>query len=175
MKRRDFIAFVGVPAAWPFAARAQQAGPVIGFLRSTSVADGAHLVTAFREGLKDAGLVEGQNVVIDYRFADGQPDRLPALVADLIRRPVTVIVGNTPSAIAAKAATTTVPMIFVTETDPVRDSVVASLNRPVGNVTGVSFLAGQLGPKRLVLLRQLVPNATRIAVLVKTVSPEAVA
>jgi putative ABC transport system substrate-binding protein len=149
--------------------------PVIGFLRSASLADATHLVAAFRQGLKEAGFVEGQNVVIEFRSAEEHLDRLPALVADLLRRPVTVIVGNTPSAIAAKAATTTVPIVFVTGSDPVRDGLVASLNRPGGNVTGVTFLAGQLGTKRLELLRQLVPKATAIAMLMKADSPEAVA
>jgi putative ABC transport system substrate-binding protein len=176
IQRREFIVTLGSAAAWPFAARAQQpAMPVVGFLRSASLADATHLVTAFRQGLKEAGFVEGQNVAVEYRSAEDHADRLPALVADLIGRQAAAIVGNTPAAIAAKAATTTVPIVFVTGTDPVRDGLVASLNRPGGNVTGVSFLAGQLGPKRLELLRQLVPNATRIAVLVKTDSPEAVA
>jgi putative ABC transport system substrate-binding protein len=149
--------------------------PVIGFLRSASLVDATHLVAAFREGLKEAGFVEGQNVAIEYRSADGHLDRLPTLVADLIRRPVAVIVGNTPSALAAKAATTTIPIVFVTGTDPVRDGLVVSLNRPGGNVTGVSFLAGELGTKRLELLRQVAPTATTIAVLVNPNSPETVA
>jgi putative ABC transport system substrate-binding protein len=168
VKRRDFITLLGsAAAAWPVAARAQQpAMPVVGFLRSTSLADATHLVTAFRDGLKDAGYVEGQNVTIEYRSAEDQADRLPVLVAELLHRQAAVVVGNNLSALAAKAATTTVPIIFVTGSDPVTDGLVASLNRPRGNVTGISFVSGVLGPKRLELLRQLVPKATTIAVLV---------
>ena len=140
--------------------------PVVGFLRSASLADAAHLVTAFRQGLKETGFVESQNVAIEYRSAEDHLDRLPALVADLLRQQVALIVGNTPSALAAKAATTTVPIVFATGSDPVIDGLVASLNRPGGNATGVSFLAGALGTKRLELLRQLVPKAATIAVLV---------
>jgi ABC-type uncharacterized transport system substrate-binding protein len=144
---------------------------VIGFLRSATLADVPHWVTAFRLGLKEAGFVEGQNVAIEYRSADNRPDRLPALVTDLIRQPVAVIVGNTDSALAAKAATTTVPIVFATGSDPVRDGLVASLNRPGGNVTGVSYFSGVLGAKRLELLRQVVPRATIIAMLVNPNTP----
>jgi len=167
VKRRDFIVFLGGAAAWPLAAWAQQpAMPVIGFLRSTSLADATGLITAFRQGLKEAGFVDGQNVAIEFRSAEDHVDRLPALVADLLRRPVAVIVGNNNSAIVAKAATATIPIVFATGTDPVQEGLVASLNRPGGNVTGVSFLNNLLGAKRLELLRQLVPKATTIGVLV---------
>jgi putative ABC transport system substrate-binding protein len=173
IERRKFLATLGgAAAAWPFAARAQQR-PVIGFLRSTSLADAAHLMAAFRQGLKEAGFIEGQNVVIEYRSAEDQAHRLPALVADLVRQQVALIVGNTPSALAAKAATTTVPIVFVTGGDPVIDGLVASLNRPGGNITGVSFLAHELVTKRLELLRQLLPKAAAIAVLVDPNFPEA--
>jgi putative ABC transport system substrate-binding protein len=170
MKRREIIALLGgatATLAWPLVAHAQQpAMPVIGFLRNTSFANAAHFVTAFRQGLKEAGFVEGQNVAVEYHSAEGQPDRLRALVAELIRRPVAVIVGNSLSVLPAKAATTTVPLVFAGGGDPVKQGLVASLNRPGGNVTGVNFLTGVLGAKRLQLLRQLVPKATTIAVLV---------
>jgi putative tryptophan/tyrosine transport system substrate-binding protein len=164
--RRKFILLLGGAAAWPLAAHAQQPTmPVIGFLRSTSFADAAHLVGAFGQGLKEAGLIEGQNVAIEYRSAGDQADRLPVLVADLVRRQVALIVGNTPSAHAAKAATTMVPIVFATGGDPFRDGLVASLSRPDSNVTGVSFLNSVLGAKRLELLHQLVPKATLIAAM----------
>ena len=145
--------------------------PMIGFLRSTSLAPFAYLVNAFRHGLKEEGFVEGQNVAIEFRSAEDQSDRLPVLVADLIHRPVAVIVGDTTSAIAAKAATVTLPIVFAGGGDPVQQGLVASLNRPGGNVTGVSFFAGVLGAKRLELLRQLVPKATTIAVLANPGTP----
>jgi putative ABC transport system substrate-binding protein len=174
VNRRDFITLLaGAAAAGPLAARAQQAAmPVIGFLRSTSLADAAHLVASFSQGLKEGGFVAGQNVAIEYRSAEDQADRLPVLIADLVRQQVALIVGNTPSALAAKAATT-VPIVFVTGSDPVIDGLVASLSRPGGNTTGVSFLSGALGTKRLELLRQLVPKAATIAVLVDSNTPEA--
>jgi putative ABC transport system substrate-binding protein len=149
-------------------ARAQQpAMPVIGYLRSGTLTDVPYRVTAFRQGLKEAGFVEGQNVAIEYRADEGQTDRLPLLAADLLRRQVALIVGGgTLPALAAKAATTTVPIVFVTGGDPVRVGLVASLSRPGGNVTGVSFFSVELGAKRLGLLRELRPGVARIAVLV---------
>jgi putative ABC transport system substrate-binding protein len=173
MRRRDFIAVIAGSAAMPIAARAQQAPmPVIGFLRNTSLADSAHLVAAFRQGLKETGFVEGQNVAIEYRYADNQADRLPALASDLLRLPVAVIAGTSTAILVAKNATTTVPLLFAGGGDPVKDGLVASLNRPGGHVTGVNFFAGVLGAKRLELLRQLVPKATTIAVLVSPSTTE---
>jgi len=156
----------------PLAARAQQSAlPVVGFLRDTSLAGAEYRVTAFRQGLKQAGFVEGQNVAIEFRWADGHKDRLPTLAAELIRRPVAVIFGNTPSALAAKAATTTTPIVFATGTDPVKVGLVTRLNRPGGNITGVVFFTAALGAKRLDLLRQFVPAATTIGMLVNPNSP----
>jgi len=166
MRRRDFIAALGGAAAFPLVARAQQAMPVIGFLRSSSRADATYLVTALRLGLKEAGFVDGQNVTIEVRSADNDLERIRAMAIDLIRRPVTVFVGNLAPALAAKSASGTVPIVFVMGSDPVRDGLVPNLNHPGGNVTGVTFLAGTLGAKRLELLRQFVPKADMIAMLV---------
>ena len=169
MRRRDFVVglFGGAAMAWARVSRAQQLSlPMIGFLRSSSLADSTILGTAFRNGLWETGFVDGQNVAIEYHYADNQFDRLPGLVANLIRQQAAVIVGNAAPALAAKAATTTVPIVFVTGGDPVEDGLVATMNRPGGNVTGVSFFGSVVGAKRLELLRQLVPSATTIAVLV---------
>jgi putative ABC transport system substrate-binding protein len=173
MRRRDFLGLVSGAAAWPVSALAQQSAmPVIGFLRVTSAADAANLVTAFRQGLTGAGFVEGQNVAIEYRFADGQLDRFPRLVADLIRRQATVIVGHGQPTLIAKAATTTTPIVFVSGDDPVRVGLVANLNRPGGNVTGVTFIATDATTKRLGLLHELVPQAAVIAVLLDPNLPD---
>jgi putative tryptophan/tyrosine transport system substrate-binding protein len=168
MRRRDFI--VGLSAAaWPLAARAQQPIiPTIGFLRSASLDNAIPLITAFRQGLKEAGYVDGQNVAIEFRSAEGRNDQLPRLVAELVRLPVAVIVCNSDAASAAKAVTSTVPIVFATGGDPVGEGLVASLNRPGGNITGVSFLGNALGGKQVELLRQLAPKAMTIAVLVDT-------
>jgi putative ABC transport system substrate-binding protein len=167
MKRRDFILFVGGAAvAWPFPAGAQQAIPLVGFLRSTSLSPFESLGAALREGLKETGFVEGQNVAIESRYADNQTKRLPTLAAELVRLRVAVIVGNSLAMPAAKAATTTIPIVFASGNDPVRNGLVPNLNHPGGNITGITFLSGTLGTKRLALLRQFVPKATLIAVLV---------
>ena len=173
MKRRDFMTLVGGAAiAWPLGARAQQpAMPVVGFVRSTSLAPFQNLVVAFGDGLKEAGFVAGQNVAIEYRYAENQRDRLPALVAELLGIPVAVLVVNSGAAAAAKAATTTVPIVVVAGADPVKDGLVASLNRPGGNITGASWLSAQIGAKRLELLRQIVPKTTTIGMLEDLSSP----
>jgi putative ABC transport system substrate-binding protein len=173
MRRRKFIRLMGGAAvAWPLAARAQQPRmPVVGFLGTRASGEDPQLLTAFRSGLKEIGYVEGQNVVMEYRFAENQYDRLPALAADLVRRQVAVIVANGPAAKAAKEATPTIPIAFVAGFDPVEVGLVASMSRPGGNITGVSILDVELGPKRLQLLHELAPTATIIAALVNPTDP----
>jgi putative ABC transport system substrate-binding protein len=172
IKRRDFIKLFGTTAAaWPLAGRAQQAVPVIGFLNVASPKGYAHYIEAFKDGLKEGGYVEGQNVAIEYRWAEGQYDRLPAMASDLVGRQVSVIVANTPANLAAKKATATIPVVFTTASDPVQIGLVTNMSRPGGNVTGVSQLNVALGPKRLELAHELLPAATTMALLVNPRDP----
>jgi putative ABC transport system substrate-binding protein len=173
MKRLQFVTLLGgTIVAWPLAARAQQSAmPVIGFLNVAAPEGYAHYVAAFREGLREGGYVEGQNVAIEYRWAEGHYDRLPDMAADLVRRQVSVIVANTPANLAAKKATDTIPIVFTTASDPVQIGLVPNLGRPVGNVTGITQLNVEIGPKRLELARELMPAATAVAFLVNPSDP----
>jgi len=176
IKRREFIIAVGGAAVWPLAARAQQAAmPVIGFLSSRSPGESAGLVAAFRDGLGEAGFVEGQNVIIAFRWAEGHYDRLPTLAAELVQLRVAVLftAGGPPSAFAAKAATQTIPIVFSAAIDPDRIGLVTSLNRPGGNITGMSLFPSELAAKSVQLLKQLLPTATLIAYLVNPSNPSA--
>jgi putative ABC transport system substrate-binding protein len=173
MQRRDFITLLGGAAAWPVAARAQQlVMPLVAFLNGGSPDGYAPMVAAFRQGLKETAYVEGQNVAVEYRWARGQYDRVPAMALELLGRQVAVIVANTPGALAIKAAITTIPIVFTAASDPVQDGLVASLARPGGNVTGVTNLAEELNPKRLEVARELLPAATMIGVLVNPTHPQ---
>jgi ABC-type uncharacterized transport system substrate-binding protein len=174
--RRKFITLLGgVAAAWPVAARTEQPLPVIGFIDPTSpdtfATQAAHRLVGFRQGLKETGYVEGENVAIAYRFAENQVDRLPELAADLVRRQVAVIVTFANGALAAKAATITIPIVFIAAEDPVKSGLVASFARPSGNLTGINFLSGELIAKRLDFARELVPATTRFAMLVNPTGP----
>ena len=173
MKRREFITLLGGAAAWPLMAQAQQPTmPVIGFVSGGSPGPLAYLVRAFREGLSESGYIEGQNLAIEFRWAEGQYDRLPALVADLVRRQVSILAATTtPGALAAKAATRTIPIVFATDGDPVQLGLAVSLSRPGGNVTGVTQLNVEVAPKRVELAHELIPAATVVALLVNPTNP----
>ena len=175
MRRREFLAVLcGTAVTWPLSVRAQQPTmPVIGFLNTRAPGQDSHLLAAFRQGLKETGYVESQNVVVEYRFAESRNERLPEMAADLVRRQVAVIAANGPAVVAAKAATTAIPIVFSVGLDPVASGLVASLNRPGGNLTGDTILFDEVGPKRLELMRELIPAATVVAVLINPTYPTA--
>jgi ABC-type uncharacterized transport system substrate-binding protein len=173
IKRRAFITLVGGAAAWPLAARAQQSMPVIGFLTALSEAE-SYQIGPLRQGLSEGGLLEGKNLAIEYRFAEGKYERLTAFAAEFVRRPVSLIIGaSPPAALAAKVLTTTIPIVFVVGLDPIAAGLVASFNRPGGNATGISLITGPLGQKRVEFLQEFTPKAATIAMLVNPVSPDA--
>ena len=174
MRRREFIAGLGSATAWPLATRAQQRTtmPLVGFINSASAGGYGYAVDAFRHGLKEIGYVEGQNVAVEYRWADGQYDRVPVMALELVSRQPTVIVANTPGVLAIKAAVTTIPIVFTTASDPVQIGLVSSLSRPGGNVTGATIMHVELMPKRLEMAREMLPGATLIGVLVNPTNPE---
>jgi putative ABC transport system substrate-binding protein len=179
VRRREFITLLGGAAAWPLAARAQQSEqpekPVIGYLSTLSEAQGVHLLAAFRRGLGEIGLSEGRNLAIEFRWAEGRYERLPAMAAELVRRPVNVLLAQAPpAALAAKASTTSIPIVFVVGIDPVGYGLVASLNRPGGNATGMALMSPFIGEKRLDMLRELAPKSSLIAMLVNPKTPDAV-
>jgi putative ABC transport system substrate-binding protein len=174
--RREFVTVLGGAAAWPLAAQAQQPTmPVIGYLDTGSRTENAYLIAAFRQGLSETGFIEDQNIKVEYRFAEGQYDRLPGLASELVRREVAAIaaVGSVPSVLAAQAATATIPIVFTSGGDPLKFGFVTSLNRPNKNMTGVSVFSVALTAKRLEILRELVPNAAVIAALVNPSNPDA--
>jgi len=172
MRRREFILVLGA-AAWPRAARAQRSVPVIGFLSGVSLTEYPPFVTAFRRGLRDSGLIEEQNYAIEFRWAEGRYEKLPALAAELVKQQVNgiVAVGATGAALSAQAVTTTTPIVFITAADPVKLGLVSSLSRPGGNVTGISFVTNELGAKRLEFLRELLPNAKSIGLMINPSNP----
>lgn len=175
MRRREFLAAVGAAASWPLRARAQQAAmPTVGFLSSLSEATSTHLISAWRRGLSETGYVEGKTVAVEYRFADGQYDRVPAFAAEFVRSGLSlVLAAGPPAALAAKIATTTIPIVFIVGLDPVAAGLVASLNHPGGNATGMSLITGPLGQKRLEILRELAPKMRLVPMLVNAASPDA--
>lgn len=175
MRRREFVKLLGVVAAWPTIARAQQERPVIGFLSALAEATSPALLSAFRRGLGETGFIEGQNVTIEYRWAEGQYERLPAMAAELVRRPVSLILAQAPpAALSAKAATASIPIVFVVGFDPVGSGLVSDMNKPGGNATGMTLISNILGQKRIEMVRDLAPQASVVGMLVNPVSPDSV-